>query len=119
MGCHLCFTMDTLRPSKLNPIDRILWHIDPSRGTDSETSNKTTAVARQQPISNNGSTVGSGVLHVVRSETMFRQTQFSSVQFSSVQFSSVSECSAVEYSEVNSLVSSQSVRGLLQLEAGS
>lgn len=36
-----------------------------------------------------------------------------------VQFTSVFECSAVECSEESALVKSQSVGGLLQLEAGS
>jgi hypothetical protein len=37
-----------------------------------EKHNETTAVARQQPAPNNGSTVGSGVFYVVRSETISR-----------------------------------------------
>jgi hypothetical protein len=39
-----------------------LWHIDPLLGNDRER-NKTTAIAKQQPVRNNGSTVGTGVFY--------------------------------------------------------
>jgi hypothetical protein len=44
------------------------WHIDPLLGNDRETNNETTAVARQRPARNNGSTVGNSIFYVVRSE---------------------------------------------------
>jgi hypothetical protein len=42
----------------------ILWHIDPLLGNDRETNNEITAVARQPPVCNIGSTVGSSVFCV-------------------------------------------------------
>jgi hypothetical protein len=60
-------------------MQKILWHIEPVLGNDGETNNETTAVARQRPARNNGSTVGSGVPFVVSSEAISRDRR-SSVQ---------------------------------------
>jgi hypothetical protein len=49
-----------------------MWHVDPLIGNDRETNNETTAVARQRAARNIGSTVGSGVSYVVRSEVISR-----------------------------------------------
>jgi hypothetical protein len=50
----------------------ILWHLYPLLGNDRETNNETTAVARQLPSRNNGSTGENGVFYVVRSEAKSR-----------------------------------------------
>jgi hypothetical protein len=39
-------------------------------GNDRDTNNETTAVVRQRPARNDGSTVGSGVFYVVLSEAI-------------------------------------------------
>jgi hypothetical protein len=49
-----------------------LWHIDTLLANDRETNNETTAVARQWPARNNGSTVGSSVFYVIFSEVISR-----------------------------------------------
>jgi hypothetical protein len=59
-------------------LNETLWHIDLLLGNNRET-NETTAVARQRPARNNGSTVGSGVFYVVHSEAVSRDRP-SSVQ---------------------------------------
>jgi hypothetical protein len=46
--------------------------IDPLLGKDRETNNETAAVARQRHMCNKGSTVGSRVSYVVRSEVISR-----------------------------------------------
>jgi hypothetical protein len=51
------------------------WHliyVDSLLGNDRETNNETMAVDRQGPARNSGSTVGSGVFYVVRSEAILR-----------------------------------------------
>jgi hypothetical protein len=53
-------------------------------GNSLQIRNSTVAVARQRPASNNGSTVGSGVLYVVRPEAISLHRQ-SSKQFSEFQ----------------------------------
>jgi hypothetical protein len=58
---------------------RILWHIGPLLGNDRETNIDTTDVVRQCPVRNKGSTVGSGVFYVVRSETISRDRPSSAV----------------------------------------
>jgi hypothetical protein len=71
-----------------------VWHIDRLLGNDRETNNETTAVARQRPPHNSGSTSGSGVSYVVRSEIirLYRP--------SSVQLVSAVQLSAVKWSEL-------------------
>jgi hypothetical protein len=46
----------------------ILWRRDLLLGNDRETNDETTAVARQRPALNNGSTAGGGVFCVVLSD---------------------------------------------------
>jgi hypothetical protein len=58
-----------------------MLHTDPLLGNDRET-NKTTAVARQRPARNNGSTVGSNVFNMVLSEVISLDRS-SSVQLAS------------------------------------
>jgi hypothetical protein len=91
-----------------------LWHIDSLIGNDRET-NETTVVYRQRLARINGSTIGSDVFCVVRSEAIWFDRP-----------STVSQCYEVEYSAVK-WDGEQSVRGLLPfglcelllLEAGS
>jgi hypothetical protein len=47
-----------------------MWYIYPLLGNDRETNNEKTAVARQETACNSGSTAGSGVSYVVRSEAI-------------------------------------------------
>jgi hypothetical protein len=63
----------------------ILWHIDPLLGNYREINNETTAVARQRPASNNGSTVGSVVFYMVLSETISRDGRVQLVQCNAVE----------------------------------
>jgi hypothetical protein len=71
----------------------ILWYVDLLLGNDRET-NDTMAVVRQQPARKNGSTVGSGVFCVVRSEAIWLDRP------SSVQLVSAVQLSTVEWSEL-------------------
>jgi hypothetical protein len=56
---------------------KILWLIDPLLGNDHETNNEKTAVAKQRPTLNNGSTAGGGVSSVVRSEAILSDRRIS------------------------------------------
>jgi hypothetical protein len=47
-----------------------LWHTDLLLGNDRGISNEITTVATQRPARNDEGTVGSGVLYVVRSESI-------------------------------------------------
>jgi hypothetical protein len=67
-----------------------VWHIDPLIGNGRETNKETMAAARQRPARKNGSTVGSGVFYVVRSEAISLDRP------SSVQLVSVVQLSTVE-----------------------
>jgi hypothetical protein len=68
---------------------KILWHIDPLLGNDRETNNETTAVARQRPTRNNGSTVESCVFYVVHFEAVGLNGPSSTQLGSSVHVSTV------------------------------
>jgi hypothetical protein len=59
----------------------ILWHIDPLLGNNREINYETTAVDRQRPSHNNGTTFGSGVFCVVHLEAIsrYRTSSFSAV----------------------------------------
>jgi hypothetical protein len=89
MGWHLCFKMDTLGPSEVNPIDMILWHKHLLCGINCETNNETTAAARQRPMHNNANTVESGVFYVVHSKTIWLHRPSSVHLVSAVQLSTV------------------------------
>jgi hypothetical protein len=91
---------------------KILWHTDLLLGNDHKTNEKT-AVARQQPMYNNGGTVGGGVFYVVHSAAILRDWA-----------SSVNSCSAGKWRVgwwVSELVRELQFShcGLLLLEAGS
>jgi hypothetical protein len=66
-----------------------IWHIDQLLGNDCETNNETMAVARQWPARNNGSTVGSSVFYVLRSEAISLDRPSSAQLVSAVQLSTV------------------------------
>jgi hypothetical protein len=83
----------------------ILWHIDLLLGNDGETNNEATDVASQRPSRHNGSTVGSNVFYVTRSEPVWLDRP------SSVQLVSAVQLSRVEWSL---LFGGQSFRRLLQ-----
>jgi hypothetical protein len=62
---YITFYNDPSNGSRVVPF--VLWHTDSLLGNDCET-NETAVVARQRPARNGGSSVGSGVFYVVRSE---------------------------------------------------